>query len=270
MKRPLIIGIGGTKSGSGKTALASAILKFLIQKDYKPNSNLNKQLTILEDNLTFKLRNKKSWGAIKFTKTEIYSSIIDDPEILNEYGKDTQRLIQAGAEVVLWVKSPVSELPDIMPIAIDRLYHLDGIIVEGNSAIRFSNPDITIVVSIENRDEIKPSVWLILEKADIIVMSHYSPLVSYKERLGHCKIFIIQDFQNIQQTDIIREVINYMDKLIDKKRIGELLIERSINQKISCANARSIAEELRIPYSEVGKIADELKIKIKDCQLGCF
>jgi LAO/AO transport system kinase len=31
-----------------------------------------------------------------------------------------------------------------------------------------------------------------------------------------------------------------------------------------------IAEELKVSYSEVGKSANELKIKIKNCELGCF
>ncbi len=257
MKRPLIIGIGGTKSSSGKTTVASDMLKLLTKKQ-------------LEDNLTTDIDRKERWGAIKFTKTEIYSSIIDDPEILNEYGKDTQRLIEAGAEEVLWVKSPISELSDIMAIAIERLYHLEGILVEGNSAIEFANPDIIIVVSIGNNDEIKPSAWRILENAHIIIMSLDSPLVNYNERLQHCKIFTLEDFQKSPQIDIIREVIDYMDKLIDKKRIQDLLNERSVDQRISCADARTIAEELGISYAEIGKVADELKIKIRDCQLGCF
>ena len=40
--------------------------------------------------------------------------------------------------------------------------------------------------------------------------------------------------------------------------------------KITCAQARKLAEDLKVPYSDVGITADELKIKIHKCQLGCF
>jgi hypothetical protein len=40
--------------------------------------------------------------------------------------------------------------------------------------------------------------------------------------------------------------------------------------KISCVAAHSLAEQLGVEIIMIGKAADELKIKIKDCQLGCF
>ncbi|MBA4349475.1 MAG: hypothetical protein C0415_05745 [Thermodesulfovibrio sp.] len=61
-----------------------------------------------------------------------------------------------------------------------------------------------------------------------------------------------------------------MDTKINKKKIEQLLTERSVDSRIPCSTARKIAEELGIPYKEVGKAANELKIKIKNCELGCF
>ncbi|MEW6623673.1 MAG: hypothetical protein AB1420_11220 [Bacillota bacterium] len=52
--------------------------------------------------------------------------------------------------------------------------------------------------------------------------------------------------------------------------IKNKLLDKSKDGKITCAQARSLAEELGIEYDEVGKAADELKIKIYQCQLGCF
>lgn len=40
--------------------------------------------------------------------------------------------------------------------------------------------------------------------------------------------------------------------------------------KISCAAAMRLAEELVISRRDMGKLLNELKIKIKQCQLGCF
>lgn len=40
--------------------------------------------------------------------------------------------------------------------------------------------------------------------------------------------------------------------------------------KISCAAAMRLAEELVISRQDMGKLLNELKIKIKNCQMGCF
>ena len=50
---------------------------------------------------------------------------------------------------------------------------------------------------------------------------------------------------------------------------GELRL-KAVAGKISCAECHKIAEELEVSLKEVGQAADELKIKITSCQLGCF
>ena len=40
--------------------------------------------------------------------------------------------------------------------------------------------------------------------------------------------------------------------------------------KIACGAAMRLAEELVISRKDMGKLLNELKIKIKQCQLGCF
>jgi len=55
-----------------------------------------------------------------------------------------------------------------------------------------------------------------------------------------------------------------MEKLKDE------MLRKADNGSIPCAVARKIAEEMDISYREVGAAADELGIKIRDCELGCF
>jgi hypothetical protein len=55
-----------------------------------------------------------------------------------------------------------------------------------------------------------------------------------------------------------------------EEKVKEELLRRAADGKISCREARSIAEELGATHAEVGGAADELKIKITDCELGCF
>ncbi|MFA5354712.1 MAG: molybdopterin-guanine dinucleotide biosynthesis protein MobB, partial [Thermodesulfovibrionales bacterium] len=145
MKRPLVIGIGGGHSGSGKTTLASALLAHL--------SSVGER-----------------WGAVKYTKTAIYCSIIDDREILCQKDKDTERFFRSGAVEVLWVQSPEQELGEVVPMAIDRLSHLDGIILEGNSAIEFLKPDVVLFLSGDSHRRPKASGERLLSTADIIIV----------------------------------------------------------------------------------------------------
>jgi hypothetical protein len=55
-----------------------------------------------------------------------------------------------------------------------------------------------------------------------------------------------------------------------KDKIVEEIKQKAINGRLPCPVARWIAEELSVSYKEVGRIADELSIKITNCELGCF
>jgi hypothetical protein len=58
--------------------------------------------------------------------------------------------------------------------------------------------------------------------------------------------------------------------IVMKKRIAEEIKKKAVNNRLSCTAARKIAEELSVSYKEVGRTADELKVKIAACELGCF
>jgi LAO/AO transport system kinase len=55
-----------------------------------------------------------------------------------------------------------------------------------------------------------------------------------------------------------------------KAKIAEEIKKRSVNNRLPCPVARKIAEELSVSFKEVGRAADELKVKITACELGCF
>jgi len=142
--RPFIVGIGGAHSRVGKTSVACKILQRL-----------------------------SGWGAIKYTKTVLYSAIVDTPEILQEKNKDTSRLLEAGAKSVLWVQSPPENLREVLEIAIERLSYVKGIILEGNSAIEVLKPDIVLFIS--GNDGIKKGAEKILSMADAVIFSENPP-----------------------------------------------------------------------------------------------
>lgn len=143
--KPIIIGIGGGHSGAGKTTIACEILKKV-----------------------------EGWGAIKFTKTSFYSSITDDQEVLSAKGKDTGRLLEAGAEKVLWVQSSGDELSETASMAVQMLSNLPGIVVEGNSMIEVLTPDIVVFVA-GLRERFKSGAERVLGMADIVMTDEKSP-----------------------------------------------------------------------------------------------
>lgn len=153
--KPFIIGIGGAHSKAGKTTVACQILRRLT-----------------------------GWGAIKYTKTSFFTSIIDSPEILKQKNKDTSRLINAGAQAVLWVQSPTEKLKEVLRIAIDRLSHLKGIIIEGNSAVEALKPDIVVFVS--GNKGLKRGAEKILRIAEAVIADTNSPKETPKSAKRFC------------------------------------------------------------------------------------
>lgn len=54
------------------------------------------------------------------------------------------------------------------------------------------------------------------------------------------------------------------------REVLEALKKEAKDGRISCTAARKLALELKIPPKMVGDAANQLKIKIKACELGCF
>ncbi len=61
---------------------------------------------------------------------------------------------------------------------------------------------------------------------------------------------------------------------MEHKNIEDHLLSEAVNKGeklyISCAKAFKAAEKYGISLQETGKKCNELKIKITNCQLGCF
>ena len=57
---------------------------------------------------------------------------------------------------------------------------------------------------------------------------------------------------------------------MDDKEIRVLIMKKQSDNRISCEDACEIAEHLGASRIEIGRLLDEMKIKIHSCQLGCF
>ncbi len=58
------------------------------------------------------------------------------------------------------------------------------------------------------------------------------------------------------------------------EKIPEIVLESvkkaAPDGKLSCADAHALARVLGVEFIVIGQAANELKIKIRNCQLGCF
>jgi molybdopterin-guanine dinucleotide biosynthesis protein len=143
--KPFLIGIGGSQSGTGKTTLACRLLE-----------------------------RQENWGAIKYTPSPIYSSVTEDLEEMEQSGKDTALMLKAGAAGALWVRSTPEDMHETLQMAVERLSGLEGIVVEGNSAIEVLKPDIVIFIAGEPGN-FKQNAKDTLKMADVVIHSDIPP-----------------------------------------------------------------------------------------------
>ena len=57
---------------------------------------------------------------------------------------------------------------------------------------------------------------------------------------------------------------------MNRQKLEKAILEKARESKIPCAACFKLAEESEISKREMGKILDEMKIKVSQCQLGCF
>ena len=52
--------------------------------------------------------------------------------------------------------------------------------------------------------------------------------------------------------------------------IKDEVLKIAQNKRLPCVKALALAKRLKVKPIEIGRAANELGIKITDCQLGCF
>jgi hypothetical protein len=61
-----------------------------------------------------------------------------------------------------------------------------------------------------------------------------------------------------------------IEAMTEKKVIAEKIKKEAPKGKISCHDARQLAQEFKVEPEIIGAICNELKIKVCSCELGCF
>lgn len=127
--------ISGEKSGIGKTYIAQRLLRRL-------QSWSALKVTVSKDG---NCPNGKNCGICKGIKKPFY--IVKDKKIINQAGKDTARLKEAGAKKVIWLKAKPEGLKRGLEKALSEFSGSRGLIIEGTSVLKFFKPDLNIHVN---------------------------------------------------------------------------------------------------------------------------
>ncbi len=57
---------------------------------------------------------------------------------------------------------------------------------------------------------------------------------------------------------------------MDRDKLEKVILKKAKAGKLPCAMCFKIAEDFKISKREIGKVLNKMKIKISQCQLGCF
>lgn len=55
-----------------------------------------------------------------------------------------------------------------------------------------------------------------------------------------------------------------------REELMEEVRKAAVNGRLSCEKAHEIGKKHNVPLKEIGRLCNEIKIKITACQLGCF
>lgn len=96
--------------------------------------------------------------------------IITDRNVLARPGKDTARLLKAGASRVIWVRSVPKSLSEALESALALLSDAPGVIVESTTAVPLFE-GFRVVVTMNGAVEMKASAREALACADLIALN---------------------------------------------------------------------------------------------------
>lgn len=149
-----VLGVGGTSSNVGKTALVCRLLEGL-----------------------------PGWGALKTSVRKpgdprpghrhgrtAPADLCSDRDRLLRPGTDTERFAHAGATRVLWLRADLDALAGAIGPALGAFEGLPGVVVEGNSFAAFARPHRFVILARAGLDDVKGSAVPLVRTADWVAV----------------------------------------------------------------------------------------------------
>ena len=95
-------------------------------------------------------------------------SVAVSEERSSDSGTDTSRMLAAGAQRVLWVRTQQGSLAEAMPRIRKEIAASTHVLIESNSVLRFLKPDLYVAVLDPKVADFKPSALRYLDRADAL------------------------------------------------------------------------------------------------------
>ncbi|MCP4264553.1 MAG: hypothetical protein GY777_03090 [Candidatus Brocadiaceae bacterium] len=191
--------VSGTASGVGKTTIASYMLNNLTGLGKKKEELVGTDHRRILQNVcsdtieplkySYSSCNPGSpWSALKITirhegscprHTECDTcddgyepfKVLTEDDVIRQEGKDTDRMVSAGASKVVWLQSDSNVEKAGIDAALACFDKTHNLLVEGNSFLRVRSADVAVLVVSPFIDKIKRSAKLLIDKIDIVVIN---------------------------------------------------------------------------------------------------
>jgi hypothetical protein len=137
-----VIVIFGAGSGSGKTALAEALLRLL-----------------------------PGWAAVKLTPSGLSTTLAEEGRTPGLPHSDTARLARAGADPVFHLRAAAAAMPEALAAGFSRLPHGRPVLIEGRGALTCLKPDLGILVWRPGLADPKGSLDALAAGADLVFVN---------------------------------------------------------------------------------------------------
>ncbi|MGM0603451.1 MAG: hypothetical protein ACQESS_09070 [Bacillota bacterium] len=191
-----IVGVGGSTSKAGKTTLISLMLE---DSRYKT--------AVIKTSIDNSLKQYK---------------IITDRKIIHQKGTDTARFIESGADRVVLLKSPASQIPEAFNIVENLIGKVERLLIEGNTLNNFLNPDLIFYLD-NSEEEEKESARIIKNRAHIVISSN---ILLQSRKLTELPIEIKADSLTCYQAHLLADLLK-----INVGRVGKIIHDQNIKLK---------------------------------------
>ena len=187
-----VVTVSGSHKGVGKTAISQILLSHLPR-----------------------------FTAIKITMTGKDTGIYEDAGHLMVPGTDTFRMMQSGAEKVLWIRTTEDRIVYFIKDALGRVGDIRGILIEGNTILRHLNPSLSCFVTTASLDSMKPSRTNALKKADLCVLNERSGAITRDALYEKLKLInpsiALFSFNLLEQTGTNHREFNRFLRCVDER-----------------------------------------------------
>ena len=160
-KIPNMLLLGSTGRNSGKTVLACALIRHLSSQ--RPVFGL--KVTTIHGDGDVCPRGGEGCGVCSSLEGEYCITSEED----NGAGKDTEKMVAAGAQKVYWLRVRAGSMDVIADVIKEVIPPETPVVVESNSLRQVIEPGVFIVMKPKGSKTVKPSAQEVLEYADRVV-----------------------------------------------------------------------------------------------------